>query len=98
MSVPARISPEPSDGVSRVARLGDAFVWPAPPLPVEGEEPAETVSIDILLPLTSDDVTRERLTAAAKLSAVVVLAGLGSGFAMWAFGSAAVRAVMGLFS
>ena len=95
MSLPAGLEPEPSIGPRRLA---DAFVWaPTPPRP-DAEHVPEIVPIDIFLPVDDEGSRDERLTAAAKLSAVVVVAGLGTGLALWAFGSTAVRLVTGLLS
>jgi hypothetical protein len=98
MSVPARLEREPSDAVAQ-PRTAEAFFWtPTPPRP-DTDRGAEVVPIGLMLPVTDHQATsRERLTAAAKLSAVVVSAGLGAGLVMWAFGSAAVRFVAGLLS
>jgi hypothetical protein len=90
MSVPARLVPDPSDDVRRLPRPSDIFVFvPTAPQPSE-------VDGDGFGAFDEETPLDERLTAAVKLAAVVVAAALVSASAMWAFGSAAVRAVSGL--
>jgi hypothetical protein len=90
MSAPARLVPDPPDDVRRLPRPSDVFVFAAtPPQPDEFDGDGFVVSGE-------ETPLEERLTAAVKLAAVIVAAAFASASAMWAFGSAAVRAVSGL--
>lgn len=90
MSVPRAWVSDPSDDVRRLPRLSDVFVFVStPPQPDE-------VDGDGFGAFGEETPLDERLTAAVKLAGVVVAAAFASAFAVWAFGSAAVRAVSGL--
>jgi len=90
--MPAGLVPEPSHA-DRGQRLGDLFVLaPPPPRPDRADDGGGWLAF------ADEGPAQERVTAAVKLAAVVVAAGLGGGLAMWAFGSAAVQAVTRLLS
>lgn len=94
MSVSATRAPEPSRSRDRVRRLRSVHAVALPPRPDE-HEPAKRDAF----PSSTDGATLGgRVGAAVKLAAVVVATGVAIGFALWAFGSAAVRTVAGLVS
>jgi len=87
MSAPARLVPDPPDDVRRPPRPSDVFVFAPQPDEFDGDGVGAS---------GEETPLYERLTAAVKLAAVIVAAAFASASAMWAFGSAAVRAVSGL--
>lgn len=95
MSTPASLVPEPTHGIERLSTPSDVSVFlPAPPRPDEHGGVIDGGRVPIADEGAGPD--QERMAAAGKLAALVVVAGLGGGFALWAFGSAAVRAATGL--
>lgn len=94
MSVSTRRAPGPPRSRVRLRRLRAVHAVALPPRPDE-HEPTKRDAF----PSSTDAATLgERVGAAVKLAAVVVATGVASGFALWAFGSAAVRTVAGLVS